>query len=345
MKKNYFSMVVLVAMFVIGLIGPIYVFAAGPALVNLGSAGNYVILSKSGVSTTGSTWITGNVGVSPVAASYITGFGLILPAAGEYSTSVLVNGKIYAPDYANPTPINLTTAVLDMQNAYTDASGRSLNAITELGAGNIGGMTLVPGLYKWSTGVTIPTDVTLSGSAEDVWIFQVAQNLSISSNTKIILAGGAQSSNIFWVVAGQTTIGTSAVFNGNILDQTAIVLNTGASLNGRALAQTAVTLDSNNVTIPVYVAATPTSTVTSTSTPTSSSTSSYTSTSTVSSTSSTGTQYTPTYNNYQSSVTQYSNETKQQIIIQIKQQLVSLIQQVIQKLMDQISVMRASGQQ
>jgi hypothetical protein len=145
-----------------------------------------------------------------------------------------------------------------MQTAYTDAAGRSLNAITELGAGNIGGMTLAPGLYKWGTGVTIPTDVTLSGGANDVWIFQIAQGLTVSSATKVNLSGGAQASNVFWAVAGATTIGTGAVFNGNILDQTAIVLNTGATLNGRALAQTAVTLDSNHVNIPaISVPATP----------------------------------------------------------------------------------------
>src|SRR3989344_1766472 len=119
-------------------------------------------------------------------------------------------------------------------------------------------MTLAPGLYKWSTGVTIPSDVTLSGSAGDVWVFQIAQNLNLSSATKIVLSGGAQAGNIFWVVAGQTTIGTTALFNGKILDQTAIVLNTGAKLNGRALAQTAVTLDANAVAIPSgSVSATP----------------------------------------------------------------------------------------
>jgi hypothetical protein len=144
-----------------------------------------------------------------------------------------------------------------MQTAYTDAAGRAPN-VTELGAGNIGGLTLAPGVYKWSTGLTIPTDVTLSGSAQDVWIFEIAQTLTVSSAAKIILSGGAQASNIFWVVAGQTTIGTTAVFNGNILDQTTIVLNTGAKLNGRALAQTAVTLDSNTVTMPTPGASAPT---------------------------------------------------------------------------------------
>ena len=148
----------------------------------------------------------------------------------------------------------MTTAVSDMQTAYTDAAGRTLPDATELGAGNIGGMTLAPGLYKWSTGVTIPTDVTLSGGASDVWIFQIAQTLGISSGKKVLLSGGAQAGNIFWQVAGQVTLATTSVFNGNILGQTAIVLNNGATLNGRALAQTAVTLDANPVTKPPAVA-------------------------------------------------------------------------------------------
>lgn len=237
------------ALFIIfGFVLPLSVFAASPATVNLGSAGNFTILAKTGISTTGATSVIGDIGISPAEATYITGFGLILPASSAFSTSSLVTGKIYAPSYAYPTPTNLTTAVLDMQTAYTDAMGRA-PGFTELGAGNIGGLTLVPGVYKWGTGVKISTDVTLSGSANDVWIFQISQNLNVSSATKIILSGGAQASNIFWVVAGQTTIGTTAVFKGNILDQTAIVLNTGATLNGRALAQTAVTLDSNLVTM------------------------------------------------------------------------------------------------
>jgi hypothetical protein len=231
------------------LLVPLSAFAAGPATVTLGAAGNYTILAKTGISTTGTTAVTGNMGVSPAAASYITGFALSLPAAGAFSTSALVTGNVYASDYANPTPANLTTAILDMQTAYIDAAGRA-STVTELGAGNIGGLTLVPGVYTWSTGVTIPTDVTLTGSGNDVWIFQIAQNLNVSSGVHVVLAGGAQAANIFWQVAGQTTLGTTAVMNGNILDQTAIVLNTGAILNGRALAQTAVTLDSSTVTAP-----------------------------------------------------------------------------------------------
>ncbi len=241
---------VLAISFVLGLIGPIAAFAAGPATVNLGSAGNFVILAKSGISTTGSTSITGDIGVSPITASAITGFGLTMDVSNTSSTSAQVTGKVYAADYTNPTPTTMTAAVSDMQTAYTDAAGRTLPTATELGAGNIGGMTLAPGLYKWGTSVTIPTDVTLSGGPNDVWIFQIGQNLTMSSATHVVLSGGAQAANIFWQVAGQTTIGTTSVFNGNILDQTAIVLNTGATLNGRALAQTAVTLDSNIVTKP-----------------------------------------------------------------------------------------------
>jgi hypothetical protein len=121
---------------------------------------------------------------------------------------------------------------------------------TELGAGNIGGLTLRPGLYKWSSAVTIPTNVTLSGRSGDVWIFQIAQTLAISSGKQVILRGGASAKNIYWQVAGKTTLGTTSQFNGNILCKTAIVVQTGAKLHGRALAQTAVTLDANAVTVP-----------------------------------------------------------------------------------------------
>uniref|UniRef100_UPI00402B05E8 DUF3494 domain-containing protein n=1 Tax=Candidatus Cryosericum odellii TaxID=2290917 RepID=UPI00402B05E8 len=221
---------------------------ASPAAVNLGTAGNFVILAKSGISTTGTTHVTGDIGVSPITATGMTGFGLTMDSSNTFATSALVTGKAYAADYTPPTPANMSTAVSDMETAYTAAAGVTAPApVVELGAGNIGGMTLAPGVYKWSTGVTIPTDVTLAGGANDVWIFQIAQTLDLSNGIHVNLSGGAQAANIFWQVAGQTTLGTTSVFNGNILDQTAIVLNTGATLNGRALAQTAVTLDASTV--------------------------------------------------------------------------------------------------
>jgi hypothetical protein len=217
--------------------------------VSLGSDGNFVILGKTGISSVGTTSIVGDIGVSPAGATYITGFGLIKDSSNQFATSSLVTGKVYAADYAVPTPANMSAAISAMQTAYTDAAGRTNPTATELGAGNIGGMTLSPGLYKWSSGVTIPTNLTLSGGSSAVWIFQIAQNLNLSSGVHIILSGGANANNIFWQVAGQATIATTAVFNGTILDQTAIVLDTGASLNGRAWAQSAVTLQANAVTV------------------------------------------------------------------------------------------------
>jgi hypothetical protein len=136
-----------------------------------------------------------------------------------------------------------------MMTAYTDASGRAPD-VTELGAGNIGGMTLTPGTYKWSSGVLIPADITLSGGPNDVWIFEIAQNLVMSSAARINLIGGAQAKNIFWQVFGIVDLGTTAHFEGIALVQTAITLRTGATVNGRLLAQTAVTLDAATVVQP-----------------------------------------------------------------------------------------------
>ena len=221
--------------------------ATSALAVNLGTAGGYAILAKSGISTVPTSAVTGNVGVSPSAASFLTGFSLTADATGVFATSPQVTGKAYAADYTAPTPSNLTTAVGDMQLAFTDAAGRA-PGVTELGAGSIGGMTIGPGVYKWGTGVLIASDVTLSGGATDVWIFQVAQDLTMSSATKVILAGGAQPKNIFWQVAGLVDLGTTAHGEGVILSQTAITLRTGASINGRLLAQTAVTIDGSTVT-------------------------------------------------------------------------------------------------
>ncbi len=223
--------------------------ASGPAPLNLGTAGNYVILAKSGVSTTGATSVVGDIGLSPAAGSLITGFGLSSPPT-TYTTSALVNGKVYAADYDPLTPANLTTAVLDMQAAYTDAAGRTLPDFTELGAGNIDGMTLAPGLYQWGTGVSIPGGVTLAGGANDVWIFQIAQDLTVGNGAMVTLSGGAQAGNVFWQVAGQTTLGTTSDFKGIILSQTLIGFNTGSTILGRALAQTAVTLNATAITHP-----------------------------------------------------------------------------------------------
>lgn len=216
--------------------------------VDLGAAGNYVILSKTAINVSGESAITGDIGLSPAATTYIT--GLALTDYTGYATSDQITGKAYAADMADPTPSNLTTAVENMVTAYNDAAGRSETDFLELGAGNIGGKTLSPGIYKWTNTVTIPTDVTLSGSSTDVWIFQIAEDLVVSSAVSVILSGGADVNNIYWQVAGQATLGTTSHFEGIILSMTGITYQTGASINGRSLAQTAVVLDANAVTKP-----------------------------------------------------------------------------------------------
>ena len=222
---------------------------SGVAPVDLGTAGDYVILAKTGVSTVPTSAITGDIGVSPIAATAITGFSLSADATNTFATSVQVTGKIYAATYVSPTPSRLTGAIGDMELAFTDAASRAADA-TELGAGDIGGMTLIPGVYKWSSPLLIPTNVTLQGSSTDVWIFEVAQGLTLANGTQIQLAGGARPENIFWQVSGGVSLGTTAHLEGIVLSKTAITVGAASSINGRLLAQTAVTLIADTVVEP-----------------------------------------------------------------------------------------------
>jgi len=212
--------------------------------VDLRTADPFAILGKTGISTSPISNITGDIGVSPIDSTAITGFSLIADASGTFSTSSQVVGKVYASDYAAPTPSFMTTVIGDMELAYADAASRTPDFI-ELHAGDLSGKTLVPGVYKYSTDVIINTDVTLSGSATDVWIIQIAGSLSEAANVSVILAGGALAENVFWQVAGATAIGVSAHFEGTILCMTGIALGTSATVNGKLFSQTAVTLDAN----------------------------------------------------------------------------------------------------
>lgn len=211
----------------------------------LGVAGNFVILSKAGITNVPPSVITGDIGTSPITGASITGI-----------TCPQVIGTIYTVDNYGPAcrVINatmLTTAVLDMETAYNDLAGQTATsaATTNVGGGTLTDLTLAPGVYEWGSAVTIPTDLTLNGSATDVWIFNVAGTLDIASGKKVILTGGALSQNIFWRVADVVTLGTTSHFEGIILAKTKIVMQTGASINGRLLAQTEVTLDMNTVSI------------------------------------------------------------------------------------------------
>jgi hypothetical protein len=221
------------------------VIFTGQTPIVLGTASTFAILSKSGVTDVFASAINGDVGASPISG-----------AAIHLTCAEMMTGRIYSVNAAGPLPCRvtdptlLTKAVGDMETAYTNAAGRILPNFINRGAGKIGGLTLTPGLYKWSTSVSIPTNVTLSGGSNDVWIFQIAGTLTQASATKVILAGGARAKNVFWQTASGVAIGTTAHFEGNILSKTKIAMNTGASANGRLLAQTAVTLQKNAVKRP-----------------------------------------------------------------------------------------------
>jgi Ice-binding-like len=223
--------------------------ALGPHAVNLGGAGDFVILSKTGISTVPQSAITGNIGVSPIARGGMTGFSETMDGTNTFSQATQVTGKMFAADYSGTTPSVLGLAVLDMQAAYTDAAGRPAD-FNELASGNIGGLTIEPGTYKWGTGVSILSDVTIHGGPNDVFIFQIAGGITQANATRVTLTGGARPQNIFWQVADVVAIGTTAHMEGIILAQTAITVATGASVNGRLLAQTAVTLQMNAITQP-----------------------------------------------------------------------------------------------
>lgn len=215
---------------------------AGLNPIDLGLAGEFVILSQTGITNVPTSTITGDIGTSPITGGAITGVDC-----------AEVTGTIYTVDEAGPVcrvvdAARLGTAVLDMGAAYDDAAGRLDPDTINLGAGEIGGLTISPGLHNWDTGVSISDDVTLKGGPGDVWIFQIAGTLTQASDTSVVLIGGAQAGNIFWQVAGVVALGTGAHFEGTILAKTNITLTAGASVNGRLLAQTAVTLIQNTVT-------------------------------------------------------------------------------------------------
>ncbi len=219
--------------------------------VDLKTAGNYVILAQSAVSGNVGTSVVGDIGASPVTAAAITGFTLVLDPSGVFSTSTLVTGSVFAADYTEPTPTALTQAVIDSNAAYTEASTRTSSYVVDDLLGEIGGMTLAPGLYKWASAVSITTNLTLNGPANGVWIFQITGSLTEAASAQVLLTGAALPENVFWQVEGGVLLGANAHIEGVVLSGTSIALGAGASANGRLLAKTAVTMDTSTVTQPL----------------------------------------------------------------------------------------------
>ncbi len=208
-------------------------WAAGQAPLNLGSTAHFTILAGAEVTTTGGGVINGDVGASPIEGAAI------------HLTQAQVNGTIYAVDATGPAgsvpaASLLLTAKGDLTTAYNEAAGRTpvpSGPFLNPGAGNLGGLNLVPGLYKFTgTALMTGSNLTLTGGPDDVWIFQIASDLQVGSDVHVILAGGAQPRNIFWQVGSSAVIGTYAVFKGTILADQSIIMNTGSTMDGRALA-------------------------------------------------------------------------------------------------------------
>lgn len=228
---------------------------SGASCVNLGTAANYAVLAKTGVSTVPTSVVRGNVGLSPAARVALTGWSETSDVTDTYSTSaqVVAPFKLYAADYVGgATSADLNTARLNMETAYTNAAGQTATsaATTNVGAGTLTSLTLSPGVYEWGSAVTIPTDLTFNGPSTGVWILKVAGTLNMAAAKNVILSGGALPKNIFWQVSGAVTIGANTHFEGIVLGMTSITMGNLSSINGRLLAQTAVSLDATTVTQP-----------------------------------------------------------------------------------------------
>jgi hypothetical protein len=194
--------------------------------------------------------ITGDIGVWPIAATAITGFSLVMDSSGQFSTASQVTDKVFAADYGGATEANLTAAVYDMEAAYTDAAGRTTAYLDRinLSGGSIGGQTLTPGVYTFTSALNIYADITLEGGADDVFVIQIGGALTQAANTQVILSGGVQAKNIFWQVGRVVSIGANASMQGILLVKEKAEFITGSSLVGSVLAQTAVTLQMTTIT-------------------------------------------------------------------------------------------------
>jgi hypothetical protein len=251
-----------------------------PVPFSLGTAGDFVILAKAGITNVPTSTITGDMGVSPIAGTSMTGFSLIMDTSNEFKTSSQVTGKIFAPGYASKTDVKMTTAANDMVTAYNNAAAVPVTTIVaELPnyfyinhgkprevddqdvetapagvAGELGGLTLTAGVYEFGVEVTIDDDLTFDAEddSSSVFIIKTSKSVTQAGGTSVTLARGALAENIFWQVAETVEVGAGAKMVGTLLVWTSVTFNALSSLNGRILAGTAVTLDQTTITDPTY---------------------------------------------------------------------------------------------
>ena len=225
--------------------------------IDLKTAGDYVILAKSGITSVPSSVITGDIAVSPIDSTAMTGFSFTLDPSGTFSESIQLaaGGRAYAANYNTPVPAQLTVAVLDMETAYTNAAGR-LNpdaARINLGGGTLGGAfggeaaPLTPGVYTFVSSVSITSTLYLDGDDSDVFIIQMTGNLMLAANTQVLLSNGTLARNVFWQVAGNIQVFEGAHLVGILLVKTDATFLTGSSLLGRVLTQTACNLQMTTI--------------------------------------------------------------------------------------------------
>jgi hypothetical protein len=220
--------------------------------VELGSAKDFVILAKTGISTVPASSITGNIGVSPIAATAITGFKLKMDSGREFSTAEeQITGKAYAADYAAPIPTELNDAVSDMETAYANAAERPNEDGERINTrnGDLSGMSLTPGVYTFGVDISFSEDISFDGGPTDVFIIQTTGNLLQKQGTQVILEeGGVQAKNIFWQVGGEVVVSEGSVLKGILLVKTKALFMAGSSLDGRVFAQTACNLQKASIT-------------------------------------------------------------------------------------------------